>query len=118
MSERKSSGQAKGVRHEVDAGDEVQLGFPVQGQVDGGVWKFVVQADDAHGTEPGLAAFEPDVGAATIEPRKGGCSTDQLMTFVEAAETEARTKRGKPFHRVGLVDEVFKADGIIDGGSG
>src|ERR1700722_17317993 len=109
--------EAKGIRNEVDAGNDVQLRFPVQGKVDRGVWEFVIQADDAHGTKPGLAAFESDVATAAIIPGESGCGADQLVAFVKATKPEAGAEGGQPFHRVGLVDKVFKADGIIDRGS-
>ena len=49
MAKGEACGQAEGVRYEIDAGDEVQFGFPVEGEVDGGIGKFVVQADDPVG---------------------------------------------------------------------
>src|SRR5580692_5666484 len=118
MSEGKPGRQAKSVRHEIDARDDVQLGFPVQGQVDGRIGKFVVEADDAGRTEPGESMLKTQIGAAAVEPGEGWGSADQLMTFIETAKAEAGAKRCQCFDGVGPVDKVFKADGIVDGGWG
>ena len=82
MSEAKAGCQSESVRNEVDAGHEVEFRLPVQGEIDGSIWKFIIQSDDAGRAEPGLAGLEPEVSAAAIVKSKVGDAADQLMSFI------------------------------------
>lgn len=128
VSEGKSCGQCESVRNKVDAGNNVQFRFPVQGEIDRGVLKFIVQADDAGGSEVGGMAldmvgvgvvFEAQVGAAAIEPGEGWGTADKLVSFVETTDAKAVVSKGdQSFEGVSLVPEIFYADSVIQRGGG
>jgi hypothetical protein len=118
FAESVAGGDAEGVGDEVDIGEDVELGFPVDGEVEGGVGKFVVEADGAGGAEIGVVVLKADIAAEAPEPGEGGGAADQLVVFVEAAEAEPGAEGDESFDGTGLVHKVFYADGVAKGGGG
>src|SRR6185437_17054803 len=110
-----TDGDTKGVGNEVDIGEDVEFGFPVDREIDGGIGEFVVEAYSAHGPEVGIFVLPAEVAAKAPEPGKGGDATDELMPFIEAAETEARAPGYEAFEGIVLVHKIFYADAVADG---
>ena len=90
--EGKAGGEGEGVGDEIDLWDNVELGFPVEGEVEGGVLEFVVQAYDASGAEPGVVVFKSYIAACTIEPGESRRTADKLMFFVQGADPKPVAK--------------------------
>ena len=87
MSETEAAGQSEGIRNEINAGDEVEFRLPVQGKIDWGVLKFIIQPDDTGRAEPGLSGLESEISSTAIVESKVGDTADQLMLFIKAADT-------------------------------
>lgn len=92
--EGKAGGEGEGVGYEIDLWDNVELWFPVEGEIKGGVLEFVVQAYDAGGPEESLVAldmigigngFEAQVATCTIEPGERRGAANKLMFFIQGA---------------------------------
>ena len=86
MPENEAAGQPESVRNEVDAGHEVEFRLPVQGKIDGGILKFIIQPDDTRRAEPGLPGLEPEISATAIVKSKVRDAANQLMPFIKAAD--------------------------------
>src|SRR6185437_2610948 len=111
-------GDTKGLGNEIDIGEDVEFGFPVDREINGGVGEFIVEADSAHGTEIGILVLPAEVAADAPEPRKGRDAADKLMPFIEAAETETGAPGYETFDGIGLVHKIFYTDAVADGGVG
>ena len=118
MPKAKAAGQSEGIRNEVYAGYEIEFRLPVQGEIDGGILKFIIQPDDARRTKPGLSGLEPEISTTAIEKSKVGDAADKLMPFIEAADAQARAEGHQSFNSIGLIHEIFDAEGIVEGGGG
>ena len=108
-------GNGEGAGDKIDVGEDIEFRFPVEGEVDGGVLEFIVHADDACGAEPGLSVLEAYVAPTAIEPVKAGIAADELVSFVQAAESEACSPADEAFDGIGLVEKIFYTDGIAEG---
>jgi len=105
----------EGAGDKIDIGEYIEFGFPVEGEVDGGVWEFIIHADDACGAEPGLSVLEAYVAATAIEPVEAFIAADELVSFIQTAESEAGAPADEAFHGISLVEEIFYTDGIAKG---
>jgi len=90
--EGKAGGEGEGVGYEIDLWDNVELWFPVEGEIKGGVLEFVVQAYDASGADKGVVVFESYVATCAVEPGECRGAANKLMFFIQGAYSKPVAK--------------------------
>ena len=75
-SEGVAGGNAECIGDEVDVGKDVEFGFPVEGEIERRIRKFVVEPDGAGRTKVSFVILEADVAAKTPEPGKSRSTAD------------------------------------------
>lgn len=123
MLESKAGRESYGRRLEVDIADQVQFGFPVQGQVEWDIDKFIVQAQYTHRPEARIGGMvilhrvigldEPQIAAAPVKPLES-FGTERLMHFIQCAQCQWVSEGEQGLDRRPFIQEMLKGNGIVD----
>ena len=66
--EGKAGSKSKGVGNEIDLWDNVELGFPVEGEIDRCIGEFIIKANNTGRAQVSIAILKTYIGAATQKP--------------------------------------------------